>query len=597
MPRFIHDHKRSHTCGELRGTHAGEEVVLFGWVHNRRDHGGCVFVDLRDRRGLTQVVFDPSEAKEAFETAGDLRSEWVIGIRGKVRSRGDQVNPRMATGEIEVIATEIEVFSKSDTPPFQIEDDISTGEDIRLRHRYLDLRRPALQDVLIRRSKMMAATREFLNGQGFLELETPVLTKSTPEGARDYLVPSRVNPGRWFALPQSPQLFKQLFMVSGFDRYFQIVKCFRDEDLRADRQPEFTQIDMELSFVCEEDIYATIEGMMTAILERDGHEAPPTPYRRMPYDEAMRRYGSDKPDLRFGLELNDVSEIVAASGFKVFQETVEKGGMVSAINVKQQTMTRKELDTLPDQVKDHGAKGVAWIKVNPDGWQGPIVKFLGEEVQQKLGEALGAEAGDILLFVADEKRVVLDSLGALRLFLGKKLGLIDEKALSFVWVTDFPLFERDEEEGRWVALHHPFTSPKLESDEQRKIFTGELEGDIGALKARAYDLALNGNEIGGGSIRIHDREVQARVFSLLGLSEEQQRVKFGFLLDAFRYGPPPHGGIAMGLDRIVMLLTGASSIRDTIPFPKTQRALCLMTEAPGEVDAKQLAELKVKNTA
>jgi len=495
----------------------------------------------------------------------------------------------MATGEIELMADKLEVFARADTPPFQIEDDITTSEDLRLKHRYLDLRRPKLQDVLIRRSKMSQAARSYLSDRGFLELETPVLTKSTPEGARDYLVPSRVNPGKWFALPQSPQLFKQLFMVSGFDRYFQIVKCFRDEDLRSDRQPEFTQIDLEMSFICEEDIYELIEGMMSAILVTDGRDAPALPFARMSYDEAMSRYGSDKPDVRFGLELKNISDIVAKSDFRVFKETVESEGLVCAINVKKAGLSRSELDALPGEVSDFGAKGVAWIKVNEDGWQGPIVKFLSEEVKAELTETLDADAGDILIFVADRPKVVYASLGHLRLLLGKRLGLIDQNELAFVWITDFPLFEKDEEAGRYVALHHPFTSPRKEDLER-------LETDPGSCYARAYDLSLNGNEIGGGSIRIHDREVQRKVFDALGLGPEEQASKFGFLLEAFRYGAPPHGGIAMGLDRVVMLLTGASSIRDTIPFPKTQRAICLMTEAPNEVDEKQLHELKVKST-
>jgi aspartyl-tRNA synthetase len=588
VAEFISDLKRTHACGDLRAGDVGSEVVLFGWVESRRDHGGCVFIDLRDRTGITQVVFDPTVDAGAHALAGDLRGEFVIGVRGKVRSRGEQVNPRLATGEIEVACDKLTIFNRAETPPFQIEDQIETSEALRLEYRYLDLRRRPLQDVLIRRSKMAQATRDHLHGEGFLELETPILTKSTPEGARDYLVPSRVNPGKWFALPQSPQLFKQLFMVSGFDRYFQIVKCFRDEDLRADRQPEFTQIDLEMSFVDEDDVMALTEGMMSAILVADGRPAPARPFPRLTYDEAMSRFGSDKPDTRFGLELVDVTEVVRTSEFRVFREVAEGGGKVSALNVKAADLSRKELDDLTKEAAIHGAKGLAWIKVNPDGWQGPIVKFLGEAVQKDLGEALGAEPGDILLFVADRPGVVFAALGHLRLFLGKRLGLIPEDELSFVWVTDFPLLEYDEDAKRYVALHHPFTAPKVDDVEA-------LEKDPGSVRARAYDLALNGNEIGGGSIRIHRGDMQAAVFRALGLSEAEQKQKFGFLLDAFRFGAPPHGGIAMGLDRIVMLLTGATSIRDTIPFPKTQKAVDLMTDAPGEVDARQLAELHVKN--
>ncbi len=587
-PKLISDLKRTHSCGSLRAGDIGEKVVLFGWVHGRRDLGGCVFVDLRDRHGLTQVVFDPTVEATAHGMASELRGEYVVGIQGTVRSRGHQINESMPTGEIEVAASRVEIFSKADTPPFHIEDEIDTGEQLLLRYRYLDLRRRPLQNILVRRSRMAQATRTFLDSEGFLELETPFLTKSTPEGARDYLVPSRVNPGKWFALPQSPQLFKQLFMVAGFDRYFQIVKCFRDEDLRADRQPEFTQIDLEMSFVCEEDVLSLVEGMMSAILEADGKEAVPRPFPRLTFDEAMSRFGSDKPDVRFGLELVDVSDIARKSGFRVFADAVDKGGIVSAINAKGADLSRSKIDGLAEEVAIHGAKGLAWAKVKPEGWQGPVAKVVSEQAREQIVERLGAVPGDVLFFVADRREVVLASLGHLRLVLGEMLSLIPKDVLSFVWVTDFPLLDYDEEQGRWVALHHPFTSPR-EEDIPR------LEKDPGSVRARAYDLALNGNEIGGGSIRIHDRSVQEMVFRTLGLSEEEQQAKFGFLLDAFRFGAPPHGGIAMGFDRIVMLLTGASSIRDTIPFPKTLRAVDVMTDAPSEVDSRQLEELHVKN--
>ncbi len=588
MARFIDELKRTHSCGALRAADIGQEVVLFGWVHHRRDHGGCVFVDLRDREGLTQVVFDPAFDVEAHRLAHALRSEYVIGVQGTVRSRGEQVNPKLATGEIEVMATRLEIFSRAETPPFQIEDRIDATETTRLKYRYLDLRRPSVQARFVRRSRLHQATRTFLTQEGFLELETPVLTKSTPEGARDYLVPSRVHPGKFYALPQSPQLFKQLLMVAGFDRYFQIVKCFRDEDLRADRQPEFTQIDLEMSFVSEDDVIDLVERLMAHLLKADGHPVPNLPMRRITYAEAVSRYGSDKPDLRYDLPLVDLSEIVAETQFRVFRETVEKGGLVKCLCAKQAEMSRSTLDGLAKEVEPYGARGLAWVKVTGEGYQGPIVKFLGEAVMKSIAEAAAAEPGDILFFVADTAEVVHAALGHLRTVLARRLGLLpSDDRFEFVWVTEFPLLEYDADAGRYVARHHPFTAPHPDD-------VALLETDPGKVRARAYDLALNGYEIAGGSIRIHTPEVQRRMFEVLGIGEAEAKEKFGFLLDALRYGAPPHGGIAMGLDRIVMLLNGTGSIRDVIPFPKTQKATCLLTEAPSRVDPEQLAELHVQ---
>jgi len=581
--------KRTQRCGELSAAQIGEEVCLMGWVQRRRDHGGLIFIDLRDREGIIQLALDPDRDPEAHAKAEQVRNEYVLAVRGKVSPRpAGTVNPKMKTGEVEVEVSELLILNRSETPPFMLDEYSEVAENIRLKYRYLDLRRPALQSNLLMRHLVARTVRNYLDGQGFIEIETPVLTKSTPEGARDYLVPSRVNPGNFYALPQSPQLFKQLLMVSGFDRYFQIVKCFRDEDLRADRQPEFTQIDCEMSFVNRDDVMSVMEGMIAAIFKAAIGVEVSLPMSRITYAEAMDRFGVDNPDLRFGLELVNITELVADSQFKVFADVAASGGLVKALNVKGGAgMSRKELDDLTDFVKIYGAKGLAWVKVTEEGWQSPIAKFFNAAELTALNDKLQTETGDLLLFVADQARIANEAIGRLRGHLGQKLGLAKKDDFKFVWVTDFPLLEWDGEEKRHVAVHHPFTSP-LEED------IPLLDTNPGQARAQAYDLVLNGSEVGGGSVRIHDPAVQSRMFDLLGIGEEEAREKFGFLLDALSFGAPPHGGIAFGLDRLMMILTAAESIRDVIAFPKTQKATCLLSEAPNEVGEKQLQELAIR---
>ncbi len=581
--------KRTHRCTEVTSENVGQEIVVMGWAHKRRDLGGVIFVDLRDRSGLLQIVFRSELDSALHEKAEQIRSEYVLAVRGTLVNRAEEtINPNMPTGRWELIVKELRILSKAQTPPFLIEDDIDTNEAVRLKYRFLDLRRPAMQKNMILRHRVAKIARDYYDENGFLEIETPILMKSTPEGARDYLVPSRVHPGKFFALPQSPQLFKQILMVSGYDRYFQIAKCFRDEDLRADRQPEFTQIDLEMSFVDVDDVITVNEGFIKRCFKEALGIEVQTPFPRLTYKEAMERFGSDKPDTRFGLELVDISDIAKSSGFKVFSDAVAKGGSVRALNAKGcgEKFARREIDALGEYVKTYKAKGMAWIAVEEGNLKSAITKYLTEEETKQILERVGAETGDLICFIADTDEIVFDALGHLRLEVARKLGLIDDNQVNLLWVTEFPMFEYDAEEKRWVAKHHPFTSPM---DEDRSL----LDSDPGKVRAKAYDIVLNGVEIGGGSIRIHDQELQSKIFSMIGFTEEQAKERFGFLLEAFKFGTPPHGGMAFGLDRLIMLMAQRDSIRDVIAFPKVQNASCLMTGAPDTVEVKQLKELHI----
>ena len=582
--------KRTHHCGALRKTDVDQEVVLCGWVSRRRDHGGLIFVDMRDRSGFVQVVFDEASMNEGtFHKAESLRNEFCIAVRGKIRARSEEtINPNMETGEVEVVCAELRILNEAKTPPFYIQDGVDVDEKIRLKYRYLDLRRPEMQKNIMLRHRVTKIMRDFFDRNGFLEIETPMLCKSTPEGARDFLVPSRLNPGNFYALPQSPQIYKQILMVAGFEKYFQIVRCFRDEDLRADRQPEFTQLDIEMSFVDQDTILTMMEGLMSELFDKALGVKLETPFLRMTWDEAMERFGSDKPDMRFGMELLDISEEVKGSTFKVFSSVLEAGGKVKAIKVDDYAdIPRRELDGLVEYVQGYGAKGMAWIQYSTEGIKSPFKKFYSDEVFEKIKEKCGAKTGDLVLIVADKPLVLAQALGALRLEMGRRRNLIDPDKLCFLWVVDFPMFEYSDEEKRWKAMHHPFTAPRDEDVQY-------LASDPGRVKAIAYDMVLNGVEIGGGSLRIYNSELQEKVFEAIGLTLEEARQKFGFMLDAFQYGTPPHGGLAFGLDRLVMLMAKRPSIRDVIPFPKTQSASDVMAQAPSEVEEKQLRELSIR---
>lgn len=581
--------RRTHNCNELGLDELNHEVVLMGWILRRRDHGGVIFIDLRDRWGITQIVFNPDINPDVHAKAHQVRSEWVLAVRGKVERRpGDMENRKLKTGAIEILVDELRILNTSETPPFPLDEDVEVSENLRLQYRYLDLRRPEMTAKLIMRHTAMQAVRTYLSTTNFLEIETPMLTRSTPEGARDYLVPSRVNAGKFYALPQSPQLFKQMLMMAGMDRYFQIVKCFRDEDLRADRQPEFTQIDMELSFVSEEDIIAVAEGMIKEVFAATKNIDLSPPFKRMTYDEAMNRFGTDRPDTRFGLELIDLTDVLQGCSFKVFSSIIDKGGAVKAINAKGcGGFSRKDLDDLTEYAGRFGARGMAWIKIKEDEWQSPITKFFTDDEIAAMGTALNPEPGDLILFGADQTATVHAVLAEIRLELARRLALIAEGTYNFLWITDFPLLEYDHDKKRHTAVHHPFTAPFEDQIEM-------LDSAPGQVKSRAYDLVLNGNEIGGGSIRIHDKALQEKVFEVLGIDRDEAQEKFGFLLRALELGAPPHGGIAFGVDRLMMILAGSDSIRDVIAFPKTQKATCPLTEAPASVSRKQLTELYLR---